>query len=66
MKERQTIEALRAALNLRVEREQLTDIAKNADVPYGWLQQMFYGNIVEPGLFKASRLAKYLGVKLES
>lgn len=55
-------EVVRAALIKRTERESMTDIAKNADVPYGWLQQFFYGNIEEPGHTKFTKLATYLGV----
>lgn len=56
---------VRAALIKRTEREAMTDIAKNAEVPYGWLQQFFYGNIEEPGHTKFTKLATYLGVPPE-
>lgn len=63
-KEKQdAIDKVHAALMLRVERENLTEVAKGAEVPYGWLQQFFYKNIDEPGWTKFTKLAQYLGVK---
>lgn len=59
------IEKVHAALMKRVERENLTDIAAGARVPYGWLQQFFYKNIGEPGYQKFSKLAEYLNVTLD-
>ena len=46
----------------RTEVEPLKKIAGNAGVPYGWLQQFYYGNIDEPGVVKFTKLARYLGV----
>lgn len=57
------MDKVHAALMQRVERENLTEIAKGADVPYGWLQQFFYKNIAEPGFTKFTKLAQYLGIK---
>lgn len=56
---------VRTALVERTEKESLTDIARKAGVPYGWLQQLFYGNIGTPGWDKFTAIAKYLNVQLD-
>lgn len=61
-KPKDAIDKVHAALMRRVERENLTEIAEGADVPYGWLQQFFYKNIEEPGWIKFTKLAQYLGI----
>lgn len=57
---------VKQSLKSRIDHETLADVATGAAVPYGWLQQLFYDNIRSPGFERLRRLAKYLGVSLES
>ena len=55
---------VRDALIHRLGRVSMKEVADKANVPYGWLQQFYYGNIIEPGYIKMTKLARYLKVDL--
>lgn len=63
--ESRTVARVREALYEKMKTETLSEIAKAARVPYGWLQQFSYDNIVDPGFSRIERLANYLGVSLQ-
>ena len=56
------VERVREALVKRLDHESLAEIQRGVGLPYGWLQQFIYGNIIEPGYIKIKKLAAHLKV----
>jgi len=53
---------VRAKIAERLAFQQIKEIAANAGVPYGWLQQIMYGNVRSPRYEYFVRLMKSLGI----
>lgn len=44
---------------LRADKRRLSTIARESDLPYGWLYAVKRGTITEPGVDKVEKLAAY-------